>query len=110
MCEAGNRAHIRQTVYSSQLMTIKTQSNEITPTVPTFPMQPISSPSTCFLCSHLHKVQGDRGYFLKYANFRTWQGFLQPTGHPVSVRVAMMKMMREYFVFYTSSPPVVSLY
>ena len=71
MCEAGSRAHIRQTVYSSQLMTIKTQSNEITPTVPTFPMQPISSPSTCFLCSHLHKVQGDRGYFLKYANFRT---------------------------------------
>ena len=46
-----------QTVYSSQLMTIKTQSNEITPTVPTFPMQPISSlpsPSTCFLRSHLH--------------------------------------------------------
>ena len=43
MCEAGNRAHIRQTVYSSQLMTIKTQSNEITPTVQTFPLQPISS-------------------------------------------------------------------
>ena len=45
-----------RSVYSSQLMTIKTQSNEITPTVP---MQPISS--TCFLPSHLLSSQPGQG-------------------------------------------------
>ena len=65
--------HIRQTVYSSQLMTIKTQSNEITPTVPTFPMQPISSPppASSDHTSQLHHKVTSQGYFLKYANIRT---------------------------------------
>ena len=44
-------------------MTIRTQSNEITPTVPTFPMQPISSPppaSSDHTSQLHHKVQGDQ--------------------------------------------------